>query len=689
MRHLPVILVVLFLLAFGVRLAYWERSASFGAYELSYDDDEYYKAAVLFTDGEWFRDPYPLRYTRSPGYPLFLYPIFSAFGPDIEIALFFQVGVSVLTVALVYATARGAFGKRAGVFAAALMAIAPTYASLAGSFLLGETLFTFCILLFIYLLWRWTERGMSWWRALSLGVLLGYTALIRGQALYFLALAAVWFLYQAWRQNHLTFNLSALSVLLRAAAPLVLMLIGLAAVIAPWTWRNAVVYNRFVLLDTSNGWTVWRDHRTPNDDFWTTLPTIVNPADRAQYATARGIQNILHDPFNQIIVNGAANLVAIPHLELDSFAKGAGYLSDVIVDAPQVWQVLLNDIFFAAVFLLGLAGILLNARSLPGLLILWLVSFLVVVFLFHMQSRFRAHFLFVMIIFAGAALAAGGKEWREMELTRRAVWVGAAALFVVGMYSPRLAPVLASEYQLARAPSAGIAALKAAVDADPEYMKALDALGDGYRRAGDFENALKTYDRALEINPFEIQGRLGRIDIFRQQGNTKKYEREIALAGDDSGELEIPAPVWWAFDPAPTRLIELGDSASSLGYAMNFYAIQPDGNEKMRFSRERSFLKFPGVNEWDAQNVVIYARAVPRENQPLQQMTVRLNGTIAAQLQLTKNWQDYTVPLSDAVRAAPTLIVELDTPTFKPSLEFAGSTDTRELGAMVGYVELR
>jgi 4-amino-4-deoxy-L-arabinose transferase-like glycosyltransferase len=689
MRYHRIWLLGVLFLAFALRIAYWERSASFGNYALSYDDDEYYQAAVLFADGEWLRDPYPERYTRSPGYPLFLVPLFAAFGTQIEIALVFQIGISVLTVALVYVTTRRAFGARAGLVAAALMALAPTYISLASSFLLTETLFTFCILLFIYLFWRWTEEGIVWRCALLVGLLLGYTTLIRGQALYFFFFAAAWFLYDLARRNHLARSWNSARFLLgKAGVPLVLTLIGMAAVIAPWTWRNQVVYNRFILLDTNSGWTVWRDHQAPNDDFWTTTASIPNPGDRSQYSTSRGIQNILNDPLNQIMVNGVVNLSYLSRLELDSFARGGGYLSDVIVDAPEVWHVLLNDIFYSVVFLLALAGILLNLRRLPGLLVLWLVFFAGVVFLFHMQSRFRAHFLFALIVFAGAALARGASLWSDLSRTKRLLWLGAAGLFLIGMYSPRLAPVLTSEYHLWRAQGHSLDALQAAVDAFPEYTKALDALGDGYRRAGDFERAIAAYDRALTFNNFELQARLGRMDIFRQQGDVEKLNQEVELAGALRGD-QVPAPLWWSFDPAPTRLVELGDGASSFPYAMNFYAIEQYGDELMRFSQERSFVKFPGVNDWEPKSIVLYMRAVPLPNQPPAQLTVLVNSQRVAQLQLDDQWRDYEIPLDEAALASPTLLVELKSPTFRPKQVLPNSEDPRELGVMVGYVELR
>ncbi len=681
------ILLALLLLTFAVRLAYWERSAAFGQYELSYDDDEYFKLGVLFARGEFFLDPYVLRYTRSPGYPLFLAPIFAVFGARVEIALVFQVFVSVLMVALTYVVARRAFGKNAGVWAMALMAVAPIYASTAGSFVLTETLFAFCILLILYLVWRWSDAGMTLGRAFLLGGLIGYSALIRSSAMYFCVVLALWFLYNQrakWK-----------NALPRAA----LLVVGMFVVILPYSARNYLVYERVILIDTNSGWTMWRDHRVPNDDFWTTLPAIPNPGDRERYAFQRGVQNILADPINQVGVHGVANLAATMRLELDSFARGAGYLADVMVDAPTLPLVVLNDAYYLVIVILGMGGIVLTWQRGKALrrtgalrrtpLLWWLAYSLLIIFVYHTQSRFRTQYAFVLIIFAGAALAQGRALWKNLSSPARALWIGASALALLLAYSPLLLPLLTSEFYLARAQGRDVRAAQLAVEAFPDYTRAHDVLGDAYRRAGDFPNALAAYNAALYRNAYEIQARLGRIDIFRQQGDVKNLAQEIAAAENGNVENELPAPLWWEFDPAPTRLIELGERENSFGYALNFFAVQADGDERMRFTREKSFVKFPGVKGWEPKTMVFYARAVPLPNQSLTSVTVRLNRRVVANVPLTVEWMDHEIVLDDFARAQDTLVVEFRSATFRPSDTLKGSEDTRDLGFMLGYVELR
>ncbi len=676
MRRHVWILLALFLVAFALRLAYWQRTASFGKYELSYDDDEYFQLGVLFARGEFFQDPYPLRYTRAPGFPLFLAPIFAAFGTSIEIALVFQIGISVLTVALMYVAARRAFGENAGVWAAGLLAVAPFYASTAGSWVLSETLFVFCVLLFLYVLTRWMQP-LSYAQALGAGFILGYAALVRPMALYFLPLVALEFLYTQrarWKW---------------AVARVALLTFGALVLILPYTARNAVTFQRWLLIDSTGGWNLWRDHRARNDDFENALAVISNPADRDRYAMQRGIQNILADPLDQLGIQGAQNFAGNFHLELDAYARGAGFLTDVNVDAPTLPLVAVNDIFFLGVVVLGMAGIFLTWRAAPKLFLAWLVYTLLLLALYHAFTRFRLHFVFVFIFFAGAALAQGLGFRKHLSARARVAWLMTTCLIFYFAYTPRLAPLLASEFYLWQANGRDIEIVQKAVAAFPDYLKARDELGDAYRRAGDFDKALAAYDSALQRNEYEVQARLGKIDTYRRLGEFENAAREIRAAGAAQGQADVPAPLFWSFDATPTRSLELGDSTSSFGYVLNLHAIEMDGAEPFRFTRARSFVKFPGVREEEPQTLVFYARAVPLPNKPLPSVTVRLNSKTVAEFQLSTEWMDYPIRLDNALRQQDTLIVEFRSPTFRPSDVLEHSTDARELGFKLGYVELR
>lgn len=182
-----------------------------------------------------------------PGYALLLAPLYRLLGPD---ALWGQLLNAVLgtgVVALTFALGRQAFGARAGLIAAAIVAGFPSLILLAGV-TLSETAFTFFALLALWLLTLEGDRGNPRLAALAAaGVVIGFAALVRGQALLF-PLVAVPFWYVASRGARKT----ALRFTVVAAFT--------ALAVLPWTIRNAVRMDAFVPISTNAGVDLWIGH---------------------------------------------------------------------------------------------------------------------------------------------------------------------------------------------------------------------------------------------------------------------------------------------------------------------------------------------------------------------------------------------------------------------------------------------
>ncbi|HXF50209.1 MAG TPA: glycosyltransferase family 39 protein [Dehalococcoidia bacterium] len=182
-----------------------------------------------------------------PGYALLLAPLYRLFGPD---ALWGQLLNAVLgagAVALTFAIARRAFGQRAGVVAAAIVAAFPSLVLFAGV-TLSETAFTFFALLALWLLLL--EGGAGRPRLpilMAAGVVTGFAALVRGQALLF-PLVALPFWFAASRD------------LRASAARLAVVAAFTVAAVAPWTIRNAIRMNAFVPISTNAGVDLWIGH---------------------------------------------------------------------------------------------------------------------------------------------------------------------------------------------------------------------------------------------------------------------------------------------------------------------------------------------------------------------------------------------------------------------------------------------
>lgn len=176
---------------------------------------------------------------RAPGYPIALGMVYAASGGDVGTGRVFGAALGALCVLLLFLVAREIWGERIGLLAAALAAVYPPLVALSTE-LYSENLFIPLLLAAVYAVLRYRESGMLRWAALA-GALAGFVALTRGPgvvALLPLGLG-LWMHRPAFTRRAL-------------AAPL----IGLACaalVVAPWSIRNAVEFDRFVPIATSTG----------------------------------------------------------------------------------------------------------------------------------------------------------------------------------------------------------------------------------------------------------------------------------------------------------------------------------------------------------------------------------------------------------------------------------------------------
>ena len=216
---------------------------------LTHDEQEYLTLARNLAAGKGFVYDAALesgtaqRFGRAPGYPLFLAaldagrPIPSSTPAIVKIA---QAFIGAATVWLIGVIALAAGGPRAGVTAAALAAVYPSLVWIP-SYALSETLYALAALLTAYVLQRATDAAPSDGvrRALLAGALAGLAALIRPAMLLFVPLAFAWLLIR------------------RRFALAAAMALATIVVIAPWTVRNLLVHERFILIASEGGVTFW------------------------------------------------------------------------------------------------------------------------------------------------------------------------------------------------------------------------------------------------------------------------------------------------------------------------------------------------------------------------------------------------------------------------------------------------
>lgn len=181
---------------------------------------------------------------RAPGFPLALAAVYAVFGDRNYLAA--HVFFCLVGAALCFATyllAREVAGEWTALVAAALVAVYPNLLYYSIHFA-SEPLFTLLLTLAIWL----AVRAIREWRSgvwVASGVLLGLATLVRPIAFYFFPFFALAIL---WSGRH---RLSA------AAVAIVAMGVGLIAPVAPWTVRNYLVHDHYVLVATNGGSTFW------------------------------------------------------------------------------------------------------------------------------------------------------------------------------------------------------------------------------------------------------------------------------------------------------------------------------------------------------------------------------------------------------------------------------------------------
>jgi len=167
---------------------------------------------------------------RSPGYPLML--SFLIDGPPdrklIKKIQLFQMIFSTLTLVFAFFLFRSLMPPLSGGIAALLTAISP-HLIIFNSYILSETMFCFCLVLFGFFVTRYARRPTLWFSIL-LGTVLGAATLIRPSLQFFPFVVAVILLFHYRR---------------RAGYKLALaLMLGFLVTVAPWYIRNMASLGR-------------------------------------------------------------------------------------------------------------------------------------------------------------------------------------------------------------------------------------------------------------------------------------------------------------------------------------------------------------------------------------------------------------------------------------------------------------
>jgi tetratricopeptide (TPR) repeat protein len=690
------------------------------------DEPNYVGLAVPLSQGEGYVDKWI--WVRPPGYPVYLAAFLLLPGGSLSLAALVQILLSVVNIGIVYALALEVFGGRGdvprgkveavGLVSAGLVAVNPHlvfYANL----LMPETLYMLALsvvaLLMLRALKAWEpERVGVPRRVLALVALAGLAAaagvLLRSPLLSFVPLLLAWFWWVLprarveGRRNPIVARWSRMSLV-----PLVVFMAAMFAVILPWTVRNYVRYDRFLLVDTVGGYHLWlyNDLATGTEEIRRQLTAIPNPVDRERYAPERGMAAILSDPttFARAAVERLAEAWPVDEFrEFRVFMRDKYAGTDCTNMDLFAWA---GTTFYVGLGMLAVWGFALApGRAFKGLTLLVALHYAATTMVAHAEFRYRIPLYPFASVFAGWALV-GLYEWarsrRSTDQVAQApasrgplIVAAVVSLLFVGQSLTFALPGFPNSIRYERRYLDGksrlekgdypgaLAAFLGAAEIDGSCASLYRNIGLAHHGMGKLDKERAAYTQAISIEEHDWRTRALLSDRLRAAGGPRAAN-PVAFTRP---EYRAAQQRWAWEELPPPNVPEIDVGAADIGYVMDFHA--PEGEEMpgggsvtYRWSTEQSYLRLvpPGVGPTYL-TIRWHSLAWPGKPDPDAQVRVVVNGREVGTLTAHPAWEEASLKLPD-VGANEPLVIELLTQTSRPP-----GGERRLLGVAVDWMRL-
>lgn len=342
----------------------------------------------------------------APFYPYFLAAIYTIFGitPTAFIVVqLVQAVVQAGAVVLLFTIGRQIFNTSVGILAGLGLVLFPDHVF--GVTIIHQLTFsTFVILLLVYGLLRLKE-DQSLILAAACGGILGIATLVIPTVLYFAPIIPLWLLWRAYPSQ---------VALRKAFKTAVIITVVSLAVVAPWTIRNYLIHDQFVLMKLV-GWNFWRGNVPPA--IYTGVP---NNLDDAAPAVQQQVKLSSEAAANDLLLGIAVDYVVHhPIAFLTHILNNSWYFWWFPpVQEHQAAQVnILRKLIYLPLFLIGLTGIVLSLRRWRQYRLFYglFISFTVGYSVFFILPRYRVPTIQpYLILFAGFALY---QIWQRLSAT--------------------------------------------------------------------------------------------------------------------------------------------------------------------------------------------------------------------------------------------------------------------------------
>jgi 4-amino-4-deoxy-L-arabinose transferase-like glycosyltransferase len=708
-------LVLILTLGLAVRLVWlW----ALGEQPLWMDEPEYLDIAHALRAGGYLDD---YLWLRTPLFPAWLALVLGP-GEQLWLARLAQIALGLLLIFLLYRVALVAWQDERSAELAALLAALYLPLVAYANYLMAETLLlvVLCMLLLTLLA---ALRAPSFKRAALAGGLLGMAALIKPIGLVLLPtlLLVFWWNRQPWRWR---------------AGATVLLLAVCMAVIAPWSLRNALVHQRFILLDTTGGFNLWFGNQAlaeQTDPFFVQTVNASEPnlADRDRVFAQRGQELLQQDAAQTLTYLFTDKLARFWRLQTDLVVTQEqgqlalrcpiegpdgtygillpGDLAELRSTRACWWQwlnVLADMVYLALLLGLLVTTFFVRQPRLIALAWLWILPICLITIITVVQPRLRLPMLPVLLPWAAAGLVLlrdgwarhlGGGAWRQRaqwaSLLRQWRVVAVLLLALAGLWVLKLPHLLGSQVSVLVGDSAwqrgdtqaALAAYQTAAAWYPEHIYALVSAGQLAEIMRRDNLALGWYHEAADRVSYEPLARIGIARILYERGNEAAAESQLDWTLLGQTHLEA-----WGFAASKVpeqRCINVGGAVSipNYGYVAGLYPARKSGPDRFfRPTSAQAALRFGTVATPPAILTIRMGGGRP-EGAPPPQTELFMNHTSLGRLPVSARWRVYQF-LTPATTHGVQVTFQSD--TFIPVDFVPQSEDTRAYGLALDWAYL-
>ena len=501
-------------LAFVLRLGHlFELSGSPFASVLIGDGQQYDAWAQRVAGGDWIGRGV---FYQAPLYPYLLGAVFAIVGHSLVTIRLLQAVLGASSCALLAVAGRRLVGARAGLIAGALLAVYPPAIFFDG-LIQKSSLDLFLVVLLLALLGEFLARRRWPW-LVAAGLALGAFMLNRENArvLYPVVLAWLWLFFREIAARKRMTWLAAFTL-------------GVAVAVVPVGLRNAYAGGEFLISTSQAGPNFYIGNHAgalgsyepllaghgnaafEQEDATRLAETAagrrLSPGEVSDYWLARVFHDIRQAPGQWLMLLGRKLLLTFNAAEVVDTESIEAYAEHSRVLGALLW------FDFGVILPLAAIGAWQTRREWKRLALLYAVagSLALSVALFYVLARYRYPLVPVVLLLAGAALAAVPTSIRAWRGWAPGLALGAAVAVLARL--PMVPTADETNLNMGTAlvslgrPAEALPWLQRAAAAAPDYAAPHFNLGVAFERAGDRQKSLEEFAAAVRLAPADFEAR--------------------------------------------------------------------------------------------------------------------------------------------------------------------------------------